>query len=173
MWALPDILLNRRDGLPVGYVFPASGTPVIEDAVAVVRGARHRDAARAFVEYVGSVEAQLLATREAYRLPARLDLPADSLPAWARDVRRSMKVADVDWDLLAERGAEWMRYWDEHVRGKGDDAVRAARRRGEAIRYRGGGGRGHARGRARRGARAAGAERQRQDGAAAAAGGPC
>src|SRR2546427_635794 len=119
MWDLPDILLNRRDGLPLGYVFPASGTPVIEDAVAVVRGARHRDAARAFVEYVGSVEAQLLATREAYRLPARLDLPADSLPAWARDVRRSMKVADVDWDLLAERGAEWMRYWDEHVRGKG------------------------------------------------------
>src|SRR3989442_481232 len=55
----------------------------------------------------------------AYRLPGRLDLPADSLPAWARDVRRSMKVADVDWDLLAERGAEWMRYWDEHVRGKG------------------------------------------------------
>src|SRR5256712_7112767 len=55
--------------------------------------------------------------------------------------------------------------------GRGDDGVRAARRRVEAIRYRGGGGRGHARGRARRGARAAGAERQRQDDAAAAAGG--
>jgi len=120
MWDLPDILLNRRDGLPLGYVFPKSGTPVIEDAVAVVRGARHRDVARAFVEYVGSLEAQLLAAREAYRLPARLDVPADSLPAWARDVRRSMAVADVDWDLLAERGAEWMRYWDEHVRGKGE-----------------------------------------------------
>src|SRR3989441_12874343 len=74
MWDLPDILLNRRDGLPLGYVFPKSGTPVIEDAVAVVRGARHRDVARAFVEYVGSLEAQLLATREAYRLPARLDV---------------------------------------------------------------------------------------------------
>src|SRR5436189_1422731 len=61
MWDLPDILLNRRDGLQLGYVFPRSGTPVIEDAIAVVRGARHRDAARAFVEYVGSVEAQLLA----------------------------------------------------------------------------------------------------------------
>src|SRR2546427_779532 len=120
MWDLPDILLNRRDGLPLGYVFPKSGTSVIEDAVAVVRGARHRDVARAFVEYVGSLEAQLLAAREAYRLPARLDVPADSLPAWARDVRRSMAVADVDWDLLAERGAEWMRYWDEHVRGKGE-----------------------------------------------------
>jgi hypothetical protein len=27
----------------------------------------------------------------------------------------------MDWDLLAHRGAEWMRYWDEHVRGKGDE----------------------------------------------------
>jgi iron(III) transport system substrate-binding protein len=119
IWDLPDILLSRRDGLPLGYVFPKSGTPVIEDAIGVVRNARHRAQARAFVEYVGSVAAQLAATREAYRLPARLDLPVDSLPSWAREVRRVMKVADVDWDLLAERGADWMRYWDQTVRGHG------------------------------------------------------
>src|SRR5216110_633534 len=120
IWDLPDILLNRRDGLQLGYVFPKSGTPVIEDAIGVVRDARHLAAARAFVEYVGSVDAQLLATREAYRLPARLDLPVDSLPPWARAVRSGMKVADVDWDVLAARGADWMRYWDETVRGKGE-----------------------------------------------------
>jgi iron(III) transport system substrate-binding protein len=119
IWDLPDILLSRRDGLRLGYVFPRSGTPVIEDAIGVVRGARHRAQAQAFVEYVGSVEAELLATREAYRLPARLDLPVDSLPPWAREVRQAMKVADVDWDTLAERGAGWMRYWDQNVRGKG------------------------------------------------------
>src|SRR3989454_215188 len=118
IWDLPDILLNRRDGLQLGYVFPKSGTPVIEDAIGVVRGARHRAQADAFVEYVGSVEAQLLATREAYRLPARLDLVADSLPAWARAVRREMKAADVDWDLLAAHEADWMRYWDRNVRGR-------------------------------------------------------
>jgi len=119
IWDLPDILLSRRDGLPLGYVFPKSGTPVIEDAIGVVRNARHRAQARAFVEYVGSVAAQLAATREAYRLPARLDLPVDSLPPWAREVRGVMKVADVDWDLLAEHGADWMRYWDQTVRGHG------------------------------------------------------
>jgi len=118
IWDLPDILLNRRDGLPLGYRFPRSGTPVIEDAIAVVRNARHRAVAEAFVEYVGSVAAQLLATREAYRLPARLDLVADSLPAWARAVRREMKAADVDWDLLAAHEADWMRYWDRNVRGR-------------------------------------------------------
>jgi iron(III) transport system substrate-binding protein len=118
IWDLPDILLSRRDGLQLGYVFPKSGTPVIEDAIGVVRNARHRAVAQTFVEYAGSVEAQLLAAREAYRLPARLDLPVDSLPPWAREVRHVMRVADVDWDLLAGRGAEWMRYWDETVRGR-------------------------------------------------------
>jgi iron(III) transport system substrate-binding protein len=127
IWDLPDILLSRRDGLPLGYVFPKGGTPVIEDAIGVVRQARHRAQAHAFVEYVGSVAAQLLAAREAYRLPARRDLPPDSLPPWAREVRRVMRVADVDWDLLAAHGAEWMRYWDETVRGRGASGDAAGR----------------------------------------------
>jgi len=42
-----------------------------------------------------------------------LDLPVDSLPDWVREVRRQMVVADVDWNLLAERGPEWMRWWDQ------------------------------------------------------------
>lgn len=119
IWDLPDVLLNQRDGLQLGYVFPRSGAPVIPDAIGVVRNARHRELARQFVDYIGSVEAQLLATREVYRLPARTDLPEDSLPAWAREVRRSMVVADVDWNQLEQHGAEWMTYWDRQVRGTG------------------------------------------------------
>jgi len=119
VWDLPDVLISRRRGMPVGYVFPRSGTVAIEDAIAVVRGSRHVDVARAFVEFAGSPEMQLAAAREVYRLPARLDLPADSLPQWVREVRRQMVVADVDWNLLAERGPEWMRWWDQHVRGTG------------------------------------------------------
>ena len=105
IWDLPDIQLNVREGLPLGYLFPKSGTPAIEDAIGVIRDAPHRDAARAFVEWVGSAETQLLAAREAYRLPARTDLPLDSLPEWVRDVRGRMVVAEMDWDLLGRQGA--------------------------------------------------------------------
>ena len=119
VWDLPDVLLNIRDGLQLGYTFPRSGAPMIPDAIGIVRGARHRDLARQFVEYIGSVEAQLLAAREVARLPARRDLPADSLPEWVRDVRARMKTADVDWNQLEAHGAEWMTYWDRNVRGKG------------------------------------------------------
>jgi iron(III) transport system substrate-binding protein len=119
VWDLPDVMLSRQRGLPLDYLFPASGTVVIEDAIGVVRNARHPELAQAFVTLVGTVELQLAAAREAFRLPARLDLPADSLPDWVREVRRDMKVAEVDWDLIARQGDEWMRYWDQHVRGKG------------------------------------------------------
>src|ERR1043166_4066817 len=106
-------------GMPIGYVFPKSGTVAIEDGIAVVRNTKHLAAARAFVDFVGTPEMQLAAAREVFRVPARLDLPADSLPEWVRDVRRRMVVADVDWNLLAQHGAEWMQWWDQHVRGTG------------------------------------------------------
>jgi iron(III) transport system substrate-binding protein len=119
VWDLPDVLISMRRGLPVAYRFPRSGTVVIEDAIAIVRGAPRVAAARAFVDFVGTPELQLVAAREAFRLPARVDLPADSLPDWARDVRAVMRVHEVNWERIAEQGADWMRYWDQHVRGRG------------------------------------------------------
>ncbi len=120
LWDLQDILISAAKGMPLGYVFPRSGTVVIEDAIGLVRGSRHPDAARAFIDYVGGQEAQLLAAREVFRLPARNDLPPDSVPYWVAEVEREMIVSDVDWALLSARGPEWMRYWDQHVRGTGE-----------------------------------------------------
>jgi iron(III) transport system substrate-binding protein len=119
LWDLPDILIERDRGSPFGYALPPSGAPVIEDAVAVVRGAKHPEAARGFVEWIGSQAAQLMAARHLYRLPARTDLPVDSLPPWVRDVRSHLVVEEMDWDRLATEGRGWMAYWDRHVRGRG------------------------------------------------------
>jgi iron(III) transport system substrate-binding protein len=119
LWDLQDILISQAKGMPLGYVFPRSGTVVIDDAVGLVRGSRHPEAARAFIDYVGSTGAQLLAARKVFRLPARTDLPLDSVPAWVAEVEREMVVADMDWDLLSRLGPAWMSYWDQHVRGTG------------------------------------------------------
>ena len=119
LWDLQDILITQSKGMPLGYVFPKSGTVVIDDAIGLVRGSRHPDAARAFIDYVGSSEAQLLTARKVFRLPARSDLPEDAVPSWVREVEREMVVADVDWALLSRDGPAWMSYWDQHVRGTG------------------------------------------------------
>jgi iron(III) transport system substrate-binding protein len=123
LWDLPDILIGRSKGLPFGYTFPRSGTVVIDDAIGLVRGSRHPEAGKAFIDFVGGVEAQLLASKRVYRLPARHHLPADRVPAWVAEVEAVMVVAPMDWDLLARQGPAWMGYWDRHVRGRG----RAAR----------------------------------------------
>jgi iron(III) transport system substrate-binding protein len=120
LWDLQDILISESKGMPLGYVFPRSGTVVIDDAIGLVRGSRHPEAARAFIDYVGGQEAQLLAARGVFRLPARTDLPADSVPRWVAEVEREMVVADMDWDLLSRYGQDWMSYWDQHVRGTGE-----------------------------------------------------
>lgn len=119
LWDLPDILISRGKGMPFGYTFPKSGTVVIEDPIAMVRGARHVEAAKAYIEFVGSTEAQLLAARQVFRLPARLDLPVDSVPDWVAVVYRDMKVIPMDWGMQWREGAKWMGYWDQHIRGTG------------------------------------------------------
>ena len=118
LWDLPDVLLEQQRGLPIASVFPPSGTPVIDDAVGLVAGAKHAAAARALIEWLGSTEAQLLAAERAYRLPARTDIPPAQLPAWARDVEAKLVPAKMDWDLLERDGPGWMATWDRTVRGR-------------------------------------------------------
>jgi iron(III) transport system substrate-binding protein len=117
VWDLTDVLLQKARGMPLDFHFPASGTPVIDDAIGLVAGAPHPEAARAFIDWVGSREAQLLAAERSFRLPARTDLEPDELPEWARDVLARMVPAAVDWELIEQRGQEWMARWDRTIRG--------------------------------------------------------
>lgn len=119
IWELTDILLMARTSSPLAYRFARSGTPVIDDSIGLVKGAPHGELARRFIDWVGGVEAQELVAREAFRLPARTDLPAEELPLWAREVLAQMVRAEVDGELIDERGKAWMERWDRTVRGKG------------------------------------------------------
>lgn len=119
IWELTDTLLERRRGAPFGYRFASSGTPVIDDAIALVAGAPHAEAARGFVEWVGSLEAQRLAAEQVFRIPARTDLPPEALPVWAREALAEMRPAEVDGKLVAREIQGWMATWDRTVRGHG------------------------------------------------------
>lgn len=119
VWDLTDILLQRQRDMPLDFRFAASGTPVIDDSIGLVTGARHPEAAKEFIDWVGSPAAQRLAAERVFRVPARTDLPAEELPPWARDVLERMTPADLDWELLADQGPDWMARWDRTIRGAG------------------------------------------------------
>ena len=119
LWDMPDIaLLKEQRGMPIEYVIPANGTPVIVDAIGIVSGTRNADAAQRYYEFVTSPAMLIVAADSFMRMPARTDLPADSLPSWIVEAKAELKPMDVDQALLRERLDEWIRYWDDNIRNR-------------------------------------------------------
>jgi iron(III) transport system substrate-binding protein len=119
LWDMPDIeVIRQRTGYPLSYLYASSGTPLVEDGIAIVRGGPSPGLARSFVDFIGSESEVIAAARDHFRLPARGDIPADSLPSTLRHANEVIRPEPIDWQMLQERGAEWMRYWDENVRGR-------------------------------------------------------
>jgi iron(III) transport system substrate-binding protein len=119
LWDMPDIEeLKARTRLPLDYVLPTGGTPLPVDAIAVVKGGMNTEQAKQFVEYIGGDAAIIHAARQFVRFPARSDIPSDSLPANLKRAKEQIVAEPMDWALIQKQTPDWMRYWDEHIRGR-------------------------------------------------------
>jgi iron(III) transport system substrate-binding protein len=116
MWDMPDVLLfKEQKNLPVGYNVPASGTPVLIDGIAIIRGAPNEEEAKRFYEFVTTPESLAYAAHTYYRIPVRTDLDRSQLPKW---MNQPFNRLPLDWDLLRKQGADWLRYWETEIRGR-------------------------------------------------------
>jgi iron(III) transport system substrate-binding protein len=120
LWDMPDIAtLQQRTGIPVGYVIPASGTPLLVDGIAIIKGTKHPKEARLYYEFVTTPEALKAAAKDFLRIPARTDIPVGDLPQWIQDAKSKIKPMAVDRRVMAEHLDEWMKYWDANIRNRG------------------------------------------------------
>jgi iron(III) transport system substrate-binding protein len=117
LYNMPDIAtLRERFNIPVTYVIPASGTPLLVDAIAIVNGTKRPQVARQYYEFVTTRESLLEAARRFRRIPARTDIPTDSLPDWIRDALTKIKPMPGDQRMIADSLDAWMTYWDTRIR---------------------------------------------------------
>jgi iron(III) transport system substrate-binding protein len=117
LYNMPDIAtLEQRTKTPVGFVFPSSGTPLLVDAIAMVRGAKQPALAKEYYEYVTTLPALREAAVRFLRIPARTDVPNDSLPSAVVRARTELKAMPVDPKLLSDSLDKWMKYWDSTIR---------------------------------------------------------
>jgi len=93
-------------GSPVGVVYPSEGVPVITEPVGIVKGTPNLAAARAFVDFLLSVEGQRVAVGMGY-MPLRPDVaPPAGFPALA-DLEL---LTAAPADLAATRDADKERF---------------------------------------------------------------
>ena len=114
---LSSIIVNKEKGLPLEIINAESGLPVITDAIAVIKNAKHKDAAVKFLEFAGSAKIQSKLAVEFNRMPT-LDAAIATSPKWMQEIK--FKAMDVDWKVLSENQSDWMQKWDSEIKSNND-----------------------------------------------------
>lgn len=118
LWNLQDILLKKyTTDYPFDYIYPKSGAPILVDGVAVVNNAKNLENAKLFVEFLFEKDMVTKLANDYYQIPTRSDIDQASMPEWYQEL--DLKTFDIDWQLMAEKEAEWMEHWDTNIKGSG------------------------------------------------------
>jgi iron(III) transport system substrate-binding protein len=88
-----------KGGAPVKTIYPADGTIVQMEGVAVIKGGPNSEGAKAFVDFINRKDVREMIIKETFRRPARQDLDLANLPG-SMPALSSLKV-------LPYKEAEW------------------------------------------------------------------
>ena len=116
---LNSIIDNKmKNKMPLAYIDAKSGSPVITDGIALVKGCKHPEAGKKFLEFAGSAKIQAQLAQKFNRMPT---LPAalPMSPDWMGEI--DFKVMDVDWGALSKEQSKWMQHWDLEIKDSGKD----------------------------------------------------
>lgn len=117
MWNL-DIYAYRMTldrNIPAHAVYPCEGAIVDATAVAIVRNAKHPNAARAWVDFILSRETQEWMSATAYYQTPRTDVRLPEKMKSVQIIGREHARFDVPWDIIAAKSAEYKELWERHV----------------------------------------------------------
>lgn len=113
-WTLDGIIENiEKNKMPFTMVDAKSGSPVITDGIAMIKGAKHPSAAEKFIEYAGSKETQTELAKDFNRMPTNKEALKAS-PDWMKNF--NYKPMDVDWENLAVHSSEWLQKYEDNIR---------------------------------------------------------
>lgn len=116
---LNSVVDNKiKNKMPIDFIDAESGSPVLTDAIALIAGAKHPNAGKAFIEFAGSAQTQALLAHRFNRLPTHPDAIAQA-PDWMAQTK--FKVMDVDWGDLAKKQSEWIQKWDAQIKNSNKD----------------------------------------------------
>ena len=94
-------------GFPYAYIDTVGGTPVVVERNAIVAGTDNMEAALTFLEFVQSVEWQVMNAEMFGVIPVHPDAIAQA-PAEVRENATLLSPQPIDWDLMAANLDAWL-----------------------------------------------------------------
>lgn len=100
-------------GADISIVYPEEGTSSVPDGCAIVKGVRHEENARQFIEFIVGDDVQQLAVDRLYRRSVLENMQEAAEPG--------MKILDFDVELAGSRREEVLKLWAEIMMERGEE----------------------------------------------------
>lgn len=115
-WTMARSLTQKEAGLPLEFVFPAEGGNIVPNIATLVKGAKHPQAAKAFIDFLLTDEVQTMYATKLYYNPATaVKLPDDIAKTLEFD--RS-KVVNFDYDVISKETSAWLDRFNKEIAPK-------------------------------------------------------
>ncbi|RXT08955.1 ABC transporter substrate-binding protein [Ammoniphilus sp. CFH 90114] len=112
-WTMARSLTQKAAGLPLEFVFPQEGGNIVPNVGVMIKGAKHPEAAKEFLNMILTDEVQKLYATDLYYNPATdVELPADVAKTLEFD--RS-KVVNFDYEAIATSMPAWLDRYDKEI----------------------------------------------------------
>lgn len=107
MWLAGKVTREEQYGIQTEAVHPEIGVPMVTQGVALVKGAKHTDAAKEFIDWFGSGEMQAAWSKEFGTAPVN----SEAIPNGDQEIIEytdSFKAQDIDWAFVAQNIDSWV-----------------------------------------------------------------
>ncbi|MGH7266255.1 MAG: ABC transporter substrate-binding protein [Candidatus Rokuibacteriota bacterium] len=108
----------QKRGVPVSWVAPVEGVPILDQVCHVTRGSKNRELAWKFVDAFLSPEVQLAWAQELFFSPTNrtVKLPADVASKIISGPADVEKLLIFDWAQIARQRPAWTEKWNRALR---------------------------------------------------------
>lgn len=107
MWSSGIATREQQYGVKAGIVRPEIGVPFAVEQIAILKGTKHLDNAKAFVDWFGSAEVQSEWSKQFSTMPANTKA-LENAPRDIKDMAASFKQQDIDWSFVSKNINKWV-----------------------------------------------------------------
>jgi len=98
---------SEKAGIPITFVNTTGGTPIVAESVALMKGSRNKDAAKAFIEWFGSAKFMSAYAARFNQTPALPEAIAAS-PERIRTNAALFTPQPIDWQVAGRKLNGWL-----------------------------------------------------------------